>query len=233
MKVSSIFIIASGIAIANGQELKHHSIRRRQTETMSMLAITEQKGGSGSRRTNKSSTSRSKSGGSYDWLVGDYIASKSNQLLLIDGEVPPVDLPLVGSQTLEVTRLGDDASANIFRATYVQDISGIPISPYSLIRLVYEGVGSLNPRLQDEITFYTDNLEYQLKEGNGRWFQFDQEEMSDTSSLRCSRLPNDKDGSSIACEVYENEVFLPSEVFPQGVSLEVIASNLWVTDTSE
>ena len=112
--------------------------------------------------------------------------------MLIDGEVPPVDLPLVGSQTLEVTRLGDDASANIFRATYVQDISGIPISPFSSVRLVYEAVGSLNPGLQDEITFYTDNLEYQLKGGDGTWIQFDQEEMSDTSSLRCSRLPNDK-----------------------------------------
>jgi len=150
--------------------------------------------------------------------------------LLINGEVPPVDLPLVGSQALEITRLGDDASANIFQATYVQDISGIPISPYSFVRLAYEGVGSLNPRLQDEITFYTDNLEFQLKGGDGTWFQFDQEEMSDTSSLRCSQLPNDKDGSSIACEVYENEVFPPGGAGgAQGVSLEVIASNLWVT----
>ena len=155
--------------------------------------------------------------------------------MLIDGEVlPPVDLPLVGSQTLEITRLGEDASANIFQASYTQDISGIPMSPFSFVRLVYEAVGSLNPRLQDEITFYTDNLEYLngTDLDNDDWVQFGQEDVSGTSSLRCSQLSNDKEGSSIVCDVYENEVFAPNPVFPSDVRLEVIASNIW-TDTSE
>ena len=108
------------------------------------------------------------------------------------------------------------------------------MSPFSFVRLVYEGVGSLNPRLQDEITFYTDNLEYLngTDLDNDDWVQFGQEDVSGTSSLRCSQLPKDKDGSSIVCDVYENEVFAPNPVFPLGVRLEVIASDIW-TDTSE
>ena len=215
-----MFIIASGIAIANSQELKHHS-----SSTQPHRRGMESKSSKASRNNDDA----------YDWLVGDYIASKSNQLLLIDGEVlPPVDLPLVGSQTLEITRLGEDASANIFQASYTQDISGIPMSPFSFVRLVYEAVGSLNPRLQDEITFYTDNLEYLngTDLDNDDWVQFGQEDVSGTSSLRCSQLSNDKEGSSIVCDVYENEVFAPNPVFPSDVRLEVIASNIW-TDTSE
>ena len=218
MKVSSIFI-ASGIAIANSQEQKHHSSstqpRRRGMES-------------------KSSKARRNNDDAYDWLVGDYTASKSNQVLLINGEVPDIPLPPDADQTLEITRLGDDASANIFQATFIQDISGIPMSPFSFVRLVYEAVGSLNPRLQDEITFYTDNLEYLngTDLDNDDWVQFGQEDVSGTSSLRCSQLSKEKDGSSIVCDVYENEVFAPNPVFPLGVRLEVIASDIW-TDTSE
>jgi len=217
-----MFIIASGIAIANGQkQLKRHSSsnqpRHRGMES-------------------KSSKASRNSDDAYDWLVGDYTASQSNQVLLINGEVSDIPFPpeTEGDQTLEITRLGDDASANIFQATFIQDIRGIPMSPFSFVRLVYEAVGSLNPRLQDEITFYTDNLEYLngTDLDNDDWVQFGQEDVSGTSSLRCSQLPNEKDGSSIVCDVYENEVFAPNPVFPLGVRLEVIASDIW-TDTSE
>ena len=61
---------------------------------------------------------------------------------------------------------------------------------------------SYNSKLKDEITFYSDHIEYLI---DGEWTLLPSDLVSGTAELRCTRLA--KDGSSITCDVYEHEVW--------------------------
>ena len=85
---------------------------------------------------------------------------------------------------------------------------------------------SYNSKLKDEITFYSDHIEYLI---DGEWTLLPSDLVSGTAELRCTRLA--KDGSSITCDVYDHEVWKSLQAFPDGLTLEIISSNIW-TETS-
>ena len=94
-------LIASGIAISNGQKQEHrHSIRRRNMKSMfqdepASSALRQLKG-----------KGKAITPDSYEWVVGNYTVSKTNQVYLIDGNIPDTPLP-PGEQSLSITRRGD------------------------------------------------------------------------------------------------------------------------------
>ena len=100
-----------------------------------------------------------------------------------------------------------------------------------LAREIYDGVASYNADFANQVTFYSDHLEFQQPDGS--WATLVSPAESDVGHLTCSKLPKVPSGSSIVCDSYSNDyIKIPN----RGTFLqEVVASVVWtdITTTDE
>ena len=170
----------------------------------------------------------------YQWILGNYEADKSTSITLFDGEsggaseLPPIEME--GSR-LEVNFLAfpgvpptNALEAKVF-FSFLNEATGDRV----FAREVYEGVGSYNTDFANQVTFYTDHLEFQQPDGS--WAPVDNAVASEVGSMRCSKLSKVPSGSSIVCDSYANDVF---NITGTGlIHQEVIASSVWTEVTDE
>ena len=166
----------------------------------------------------------------YQWILGNYKPYDSTLITLINGEsgageLPPPDIE--GSR-LEVKFLAFPGLPP--NSSFEAKVSFSFLNEAGdrvFAREVYEGVGSYNTDFANQVTFYTDHLEFQASDGS--WFRVGDEVASDTSSLTCSKLPKVPSGSSIVCDTYTNDYFN----ITGGLQQETIASTVWTEVTDE
>ena len=147
----------------------------------------------------------------YSWILGNYEAEPHTLVTLSNGEsgaseLPPTDME--GSR-LEVKFLAFPGvpptnalalEAKVF-FSFLNEATGDRV----FAREVYEGVGSYNTDFANQVTFYTDHLEFQQPDGS--WAPVDNAVASEVGSTRCSKLSKVPSGSSIVCDSYANDVF--------------------------
>ena len=83
-----------------------------------------------------------------------------------------------------------------------------PFDGMTEARYISVGVGSYNPKFSDEITFYTDHIEYLRKteSGDNTWVDFGSSLDTDVLTLKCSKLNPYPDGKTIVCDINSNLV---------------------------
>lgn len=167
----------------------------------------------------------------YQWVLGNYKAYDATLLALINGE-SGADYPFPEGAGLEISFLslpglppGLSLQAKL-SFSFVNEQGGQVVA-----REIYDGVASYNADFTNQVTFYSDHLEFQLPDGS--WAPLSDEEASDVGSITCSKLPKVPSGSSIVCDSYSNDYLNIPDVgtFTQ----EVIASAVWtdITTTDE
>ena len=166
----------------------------------------------------------------YQWILGNYKPYDSTLITLINGESDAGELPppdIEGSR-LEVKFLAFPGLPP--NSSFEAKVSFSFLNEAGdrvFAREVYEGVGSYNTDFANQVTFYTDHLEFQASDGS--WFRVGDEVASETGSLTCSKLPKVPSGSSIVCDTYVNDYFNING----GLQQEIIASTVWTEVTDE
>ena len=154
----------------------------------------------------------------YHWISGNYGIYDATFLTLINGEsaAAPFDTDGTG---LEINFLPTGGGLALQAKLSFSFGEGGQF----FAREIYEGVASYNSDFANQVTFYSDHLEFQLPDGS--WAPLSTSDVSDVGTLRCSKLSKVPSGSSIICDAYSNDDI-------NTIQQEVIASVVWteVTD---
>ena len=170
----------------------------------------------------------------YKWFVGHYTVKDPYTLVaLSNGESDISFSSTFEGGSLEVKNVldDDDLPTLKFEAAvyFTWNLGGIQ----SIFREVYDGVASYNPNFTNQVTLYSDHLEFQKPDGS--WALFPGSAASDVGHIKCSKLASVPSGRSIVCDGYNNDSFTANvpDVGEVPVHFENMASAVWTDVTDE
>ena len=148
----------------------------------------------------------------YSWVVGDYTSCTRSAMVLKEGNFLQTEetASCPESQSIEIAALGSPTRFYQLILTAIGrpclHVDQLDCKGATDIWHVFEGIGSYNPKFKDEITFFSDHLEY--LNGDGEWglASDTNDKVEDVDTFVCTKAS--LDGDTIVCDGHINRMLL-------------------------